>query len=203
MNEHLIHAVNSYKYLGVILDASLNINEHLQKTLKSAAAQIKLLKRMRKSLTSHAAESIHKAIVFPKMRYCSIPALKISDTVGKKFKNLQGRAKIIHHHPEFDQEHGYMMILNQKKFKADLLIFKCLQRTAIPNFASYTERVSHNYGTRGNKATLHVPRVRTEAAKKSFWFQGPSCYNELPTEIRCLESFVAFKHRLKEHLQLL
>ena len=169
MNEHLIHAVNSYKYLGVILDASLNMNEHLQKTLKSAAAQIKLLKRMRKSLTSHAAESIHKAIVFPKMRYCSIPALKISDTVGKKFKNLQGRAiKIIHHHPEFDQEHGYMMILNQKKFKADLLIFKCLQRTAIPNFASYTERVSHNYGTRGNKATLHVPRVRTEAAKKSF-----------------------------------
>ena len=33
MNEHLIHAVNSYKYLGVILDASLNMNDHLQKTL--------------------------------------------------------------------------------------------------------------------------------------------------------------------------
>ena len=83
------------------------------------------------------------------------------------------------------------------------LIFKCLQGTTIPNFASYAERVSHNYGTRGNKATLRVPRVRTEAAKKSFWFQGPSCYNELPIEIRSLESFVVFKHRLKEHLQLL
>ena len=96
-----------------------------------------------------------------------------------------------------------MTIFNQKKFKAGILIFKCLQGTTIPNFASYAERVSHNYGTRGNKATLRVPRVRTEAAKKSFWFQGPSCYNELPVEIRSLESFVVFKHRLKEHLQLL
>ena len=46
------------KYLGVLLDPCLNMKEHLQKTLKSAAARIKLLERMRQSLTSHAAESI-------------------------------------------------------------------------------------------------------------------------------------------------
>ena len=59
INEHLIHFVNSYKYLGVLLDPCLNMKEHLQKTLKSAAARIKLLERMRQSLTSHAAESIY------------------------------------------------------------------------------------------------------------------------------------------------
>ena len=119
MNEHLIHFVNSYKYLGVLLDPSLNMKEHLQKTLKSAAARIKLLKRMRQSLTSHAAESIYKTIVLPKMLYCSTPTLKISDTMGKKFENLQARAiKIIHHHPEFDQERGYMTMLNRKSLKA-------------------------------------------------------------------------------------
>ncbi len=62
INEHLIHFVNSCKYLGVILDPCLNMKEHLQKTLKSAAVRIKLLKRIRQSLTSHAAESIYKAI---------------------------------------------------------------------------------------------------------------------------------------------
>ena len=52
--------------------------------------------------------------------------------MGKKFESIQARAiKIIHHHPEFDQERRYMTILNQKKFKADLLIFKCLQGTTI------------------------------------------------------------------------
>ena len=94
-----------------------------------------------------------------------------------------------------------MTILNQKKFKADLLIFKCLQGTNNPNFVCYGERVNHNYGTRRNKTTLRIPRVKTEAAKKSFWFQGPACFNELPIDIRSLESFVAFKHRLQEHLK--
>ena len=51
-------------------------------------------------------------------------------------------------------------------FKADLLIFRYLQGTNIPNFACYGERVNHKYGTRRNKTTLCIPRVRTEAAKK-------------------------------------
>ena len=200
MNNHLIHFVSGYKYLGVFLDASLNMKEHLQKTLKSVAARIKLQKRMRQSLMSNAAESIYTAIVLPKMLYCYTPILKISDTMGKKFENLQVRAiKIIHHHSEYDQERGYMTILNQKKFKADLLIFKCLQGTNISNFAFYGERVDHNYGKKRNKTTLRIPRVRTEAAKKSFWFQGPACFNELPIDIQSLDSIVAFKHRLKEH----
>ena len=119
-----------------------------------------------------------------------------------KIENLQTRAiKIIHGRPECDQKCRLMTISNQKKYKIDLLMFKCLQGTSVDNFASYGERVSHNYCTRGNKATLRVPRVRTEAAKKSFWFQGPSCFNELPIDIRSLEFIILFKKRLKEHLQ--
>ena len=50
-------------------------------------------------------------------------------------------------------------------YKADLLIFKCLQGTNIPNVACYGERVNHKYGTRRNKTTLLIPRVKTEVAK--------------------------------------
>ena len=94
-----------------------------------------------------------------------------------------------------------MTILNQKMFKADLLIFKCLQGTNIQNFVCYGERLNNNYCTRRNKTTSRIPRVKTEAAKKSFWFQDPACFNELPIDIQNLESFVAFKHKLKEHLK--
>ena len=94
-----------------------------------------------------------------------------------------------------------MTLLNQKKFKADLLIFKCLQGTNIPNFSCHGGRVNQNFGTRRNKTTLRIPKVRTEAAKESFWFQGPACFNELPIDIRSLDSIVAFKHKLKELLK--
>ena len=124
---------------------------------------------MRQSLTSHAAESIYKAIVLLKMLYCSVPTLNISNTMGKKFKNPQESAiKIIHHRSEYDQERRYMTIINLKKFKADLLIFKYLQGTNIQNLCVLWRRVNLSYGTRSNRATLRVPRVRTEVAKSPF-----------------------------------
>ena len=90
-----------------------------------------------------------------------------------------------------------MTIQNQKKFKAVIQIFKCLQGTAIPNLASYIEKVDHKYNTRGNSSTLRLPKVRMEAARKSLRFHGPSCYNRNPN--RKLTSIVQFKHHLKDH----
>ena len=88
----------------------------------------------------HATESIYKGIVLPKMLYCSTKFLRISDTMGNKFKYLQVRAiKIIDGCPLCHQEPGFMTLLNQKNFKAALLIFKCLHGTAFTKFASYCE----------------------------------------------------------------
>ena len=83
-----------------------------------------------------------------------------------------------------------MTIQSQKKFKAAIQIFKCLQGTAVPNLTSYIEKVDHKYNTRGNSSTLRLPKVRAEAARRSFRFQGPSCYNELPIDIRKLTSII-------------
>ena len=80
-----------------------------------------------------------------------------------------------------------------------LQIFKCLEGTSIPNLASYIEKVDHNYNTRGNSSTLRLPQVRTDAARKSIYFQRPSCYNEIPIDSQKLTSIVQFKYRLKEH----
>ena len=98
--EHLINFVSEYKYLGKTLDPSLNMNYHLQRTLKNVAVRLKLLKRMKYSLSNSAAESVYKAIVLPKILYCSTPVLKVSDTMENKFERLQTSAiKIIHKQP--------------------------------------------------------------------------------------------------------
>ena len=200
LKENFINFVSGYKYLGVTLDPSLNMSDHLHKTLKNVTVRIRLLKRMRLSLSNFAAESVYKSIVLSKILYCSTPVLMVSDTMANKFERLQRRAiKIIYNQPKICKECGLMTIQNQKKFKASMIIFKCLQGTSIPNFASYIDKVDHTYYTRGNSSTLRLPKIRTEAARKSFKFQGPSCYNEVPINIRKLNSLVLFKHQLKEH----
>ena len=72
--------------------------------------------------------------------------------------------------------------------------------TTSNNSLTFVERVSDNYGTRGDKATLHVARVRTEAGQKSLGIQSPFCFNELPVHIRSLDPVFVFKHRLNKHL---
>ena len=42
--------------------------------------------------------------------------------------------------------------------------------------------------TRVHLSTLHLQKVRTEAARKLFRFQGPSCYYEILIDIRRLTS---------------
>ena len=197
---HLINFTSKYKYLGMHLDPSLCMSDHLEKVLKKATARIKLLARMRKSMSMLAAKSVYSAHVLPTILYCSTAVLKISDTMTQKFEKLQEKAqKIIYYQANQNRENRFCSILNQKKLKAACLIFKCLHGTSIPAFSSYAEEINHNYKTRNNNASLRLPLLRTEAARKSFWFQGPRCYNELPLEIRSLNSFVLFRSRLKEY----
>ena len=155
---------------------------------------------MRKALSTLAAMSVYSAHVLPTILYYSAPVLKISDTMTHKFEKLQEKAlKIIYCQANQNREIRFGNILNQKKLKAACLIFKCLQRTSIPAFSSYATEICHKYRTRNNNISLRLPLLRTETARRSFWFQGPRCYNELPLEIRFLNSFVLFKSRLKEY----
>ena len=51
MNEKVIKVADGYKYLGFWLEPTLNMNEHLRKVLRKANARVKLLSRVRDSLS--------------------------------------------------------------------------------------------------------------------------------------------------------
>ena len=192
-----INVTDSYKYLGTYLDQSLNMRLHLDKVYKKASSKLKLLSRMRPLLTRSAAESVYKAVIVPGILYCSTPVLKIAETDCRKFESLQNRAlKIIYGKQQKDCK--LMSIESSKKYKACLLVFKCLKRTSIEVMNTCLEPLNHNQNTRNNKYAARIPRVRTEAGKKAFWFQGPKLYNELPSSLRQLDSFIIFKHKLKQ-----
>ena len=65
-----ITKTDSYKYLGVSLNCSLNMTEHIRKTIKKVSSRITLLKSMRHLLDSKSALIIYKAMILPIMTYC-------------------------------------------------------------------------------------------------------------------------------------
>ena len=60
----LINAADGYKYLGVWLDSTLNMKEHLRPMLRKANTKIKLLTRVRHSLSCFAAKAVYTSFIF-------------------------------------------------------------------------------------------------------------------------------------------
>ena len=118
---HMINFTSKYKYLGIYLDPSLNMSDHLHKVLKTTTSRTKLLARMRKVMSVFATKSVYSAHIVPTILYCSTPVLKISDTMAQKFEKLQEKArKIIYYQANEGRENRFRSILNQKKLKSSM-----------------------------------------------------------------------------------
>ena len=77
-------------------------------------------------------------------------------------------------------------------------VFKCLNRLAPPDFMEYFQRVKHSKATRGNELSLLLPRVKSEAGRKTFAFQGVKFFNKVPRKLQSETSILKFESCFKE-----
>ena len=76
VNGTLINTTSSYKYLGVKLDSSLNLESHFDKMYKRAAGRFNLLRRIRPLIDKSSAEKIYKAMIQPVFTYSRIESIE-------------------------------------------------------------------------------------------------------------------------------
>ena len=118
--------------------------------------------------------------------------------------------------------HDNSLVVNYKKSRTEFLLFCSHQRLSknitvdntmngekisetrtarnglAPNlFKSYFCNQNHTKGIRGNNANLVVPPLRTEVARKTFYYQGTQIYNKLPITIQTEIPILRFKTSYK------
>ena len=98
------------------------MNEHLRRVLRKANARVKLLSRVRDSLSVFAAKAVYNSFILPTMLYCSTPVVKVSDTMLKKFESVQNRAQKVIYGLQEDNRCGLISINNKKRGK---LRYRC------------------------------------------------------------------------------
>ena len=117
----------------------------------------------------------------------------------KRFDSVQKRAeRVIYGLQETNRSEPFS-INNPKKIIVVIEMFKCRQETSIPALRIYTDNKDHQHETRKIKSLLRLPLVKTETAKRSLYFQGPSSFNERSKGIGSIKSIVPFKSMIKEH----
>ena len=93
--EDNISITTSYKYLGVELNQSLNINSHFDKCYKRASSRLSLMSKIRNQLTAEAAKAIYQSVILPNFTYCSILNLNLTSTQIQKLESFHCRAEKI------------------------------------------------------------------------------------------------------------
>ena len=193
-----ILSTKQYKYLGVEIDSTLNLNTHFEKCFKRASSRLRLLAKIRDSLDLTAAKAVYDSMILPTFTYCGVLQLKLTSTQVKRLSSFHDRClRIINGHSK--NPTAIQSVVNAKNIRACKLVRKCLDNDICENFQGYFELQKHKTKTRNSQCLIRLPSIKIEYARKSFHFMGAKLYNELPIEIRKTESFNHYEELLKKN----
>ena len=191
-----LQVVSSYKYLGLVLDAQLNFNLHVNKIIGSVSSKLKQFQRMRNFLSTKAALLVYKGTILPILEYGDIFFSATSVENRRRLQTLQNK--------------GLRCALNKSTetsitelhSEAHLLKLNYRREQHTLNFIFDKAQVAHNrkdnpkllIKTRSSKKVmLNVKRPRTEKFKRSLAYIGPMKWNALAEGFHHTQTKAAYK----------
>lgn len=82
-------------------------------------------------------------------------------------------------------------------------MYKILNDHTAPNLKGLFRRkniTQNNYNLRNSNIDLALPKPKSEFLKKSFGYSGAILWNNLPQELKLMESISSFKSGVKKHI---
>ena len=134
------------------------------------AARVKLLSRIRKEVSPYVAESIYTLMIRPLMLYCYQLQLSLPQGTVNKLQYIQNRAaKIVNPKAKIMSWDSIERIRNTR---VAIDVFESLRNLLPGDRNGYFKRCEHEINTIGNGSCVVLPKIRTEAGKRSFAYQG-------------------------------
>ena len=90
-NHQVINVTTSYKYLGVELTNSLNLNSQFDRNYKKVSSRLKEVNRIRHLLTNKSAKDVFSLMLPHILSYCSLLKPSFSNTQVMKLRQLEKR----------------------------------------------------------------------------------------------------------------
>ena len=171
-----------YKYLGVVMDDKLSWKSQIAYIVSKAGKRIGFLGRIRKQLTTYSASKIFKAFIRPIFDCCDCTWAGCNKTDSNTLERLQRRAaRIVLKTSSSDvalESLKWGNLYNRRNEHILNLVNKCLKGCTPQHFKQYFT-YNRDIMTRTTRQSnlLHLPRVRLETTKKSFFYNGCIVFN--------------------------
>ena len=198
INNEIIQTVPSFKYLGILLDSTLNYNLHISSVITTVIHKTTPLSKVKRYLCDKTVLQIYKSMILPCIDYADVVFANSNVSDIEKLQRLQNRCLKIC--PGRDR-----LFNTERLHKATNVPFLNDRRRAhVRNFmyirASRKELLNaREIRTRAHDAPLfNVTIPRCEAFKRSLGYFGSVEWNELPPATRNINPYLAFKYLQKK-----
>ena len=209
LNGIALASSSSVKNLGVVFDQDMSFISHIKQTSRSAYFHLRNIAKIRHILSQNDAEKLVHAFVTSRLDYCNS---LLSGCSNKSIKTLQliqnAAARLLtrtrkreHISPVLASLH-WLPVKSRIEFKILLLTYKALNGQA-PSYLN--ELLIPYYPTRPLRSQtaglLVVPRVsKSRMGARAFSYQAPLLWNQLPGQVREVDTLSRFKTSLKTFL---
>ena len=193
----VVEHVEHYEYLGIIVDDKLSFKNYSIKCSNRANNKIYQLKKIRGCKTTKCALTIYKSMVLPLVEYGGLFLDTCTDNVQTKIQRLQNRTlRIIY------KQDNYVKMYDLHN-TANLLPLKLRREIALLKimFSKIQDRQGlqlRELTTRANDGPImNVSKPASSRYIKSVAYRGPTTWNRLKPELRCLRDKNSFVSAIK------
>jgi len=200
---------NSVKYLGVRLDRTLSMSDHISDVCRSSFLSLRRIGSIRQYLSEKATACLVNSVVTSRLDFCNSILSGISAEQLDRLQRIQNHAarlivkKRKHEHitPTLIELH-WLPVKFRIQYKLAVFAFRYFEGTLPPYLASSLSTYQPTRSLRSSsEKLLIIPRVNLKSAgERSFYFIAPTVWNSLPNSVRDTTTLSQFKTKLKTHL---
>lgn len=192
--------------LGVVLDSSLTMSDHVTYACNRALGRLRGLYRYRSLLPESAKIKLIQSLILSVFYYC-YPAYgnSISKEDRCRIQKMQNTAiRFVYCLKKHDHISYFRNAANLAPMDTVCRIMTCcMVHKALtlgePRYLTNRLRCRDEFTLRSTRhcGRLHFPKVRLEVGRRSFSYFGPKLYNGLPEPVKSL-SYPSFKSSIKK-----
>lgn len=189
----ILAPVNSARNLGFIFDSTLSLSDQITSLTKACFYHIRDLRRVRKSLDQNTARLIATAIIHSKLDYCNSLYLNLPSSKLNRLQLIQNAAaRAVTNHAKFDhitpvlKTLHWLKIRERIQYKIISLTYHAVQSRQ-PTYIAELLKIQTSTKTRSSDCvSLTRPSnpSRLKITDRSFYYQAPAIWNNLPPDLR-------------------
>ena len=198
LGDGVLRGVESYRYLGTTLDASLSGCRQLSKITQLMAQKLISFQKIRAYISESTAVMLYKATILPVLDYNDIVYYLLNKQQLAKLQKLQNRAlRLVYN--------GRVMSVADMHAEAkvdyledrrDLHLLTLMYSRATDD--TYKDRVAR-VTRRADAVMLRVPRKQTNVLAKAPVCGGSVMWNDLPARVRRAGTKIGLKNLVRQH----